>query len=109
MRLLIFGTISVTERGHPVSGLGGLINRAIPICLIHPFIGYALNRAGKRVSSKGGEVRWIRDFDSRRPPDRSPGAFFFVPLRCYPASNLLVPVLPVQIENQGRSRESRGC
>src|SRR5215218_3728866 len=41
-----------------------------------PFIGYATSRAGKRVSSKGGEVRCSRDFDSRRPPDRSPGAFF---------------------------------
>jgi hypothetical protein len=51
-------------------------NRGIPVCLIYPLIGYVTSRAGKRVSSKGGEVRWIRDFDSLRPPDRSLGAFF---------------------------------
>jgi hypothetical protein len=50
-------------------GLGlSWVRAHIPMCLATAFIGYTPNRAGKRVSSKGGEVRWIRDFDSREGP-----------------------------------------
>src|ERR687890_475334 len=73
-RKLGFRCIGFSETQLPLLGVLG--SRGVPVCLIHPFIGYATSRAGERVSSKGGEVRWIRDFDSRRPPDRSPGAFY---------------------------------
>ena len=36
-----------------------------PPCLASFLRGYTPNRAGKRVSSKGGEVRCNRDFKSR--------------------------------------------
>ncbi len=36
-----------------------------PPCLASFLRGYTPNRAGKRVSSKGGEVRCHRDFESR--------------------------------------------
>jgi hypothetical protein len=52
-----------------------------PSCLASLFCGYLLDRAGKRVSSKGGEVRCHRDFESERVPDGSPGPFLLLIVR----------------------------